>query len=246
VDLKTGKISGAEALLRWHHPQRGIIKPDKFIPIAEETGLIIPIGEWVLQAACKQTKIWQDAGFHCLRVAVNLSGRQFSQIDLSQKILQILRETGFHPQHIDLELTESMLVSNTEVAIRRLKTLKSLGMQIAVDDFGTGYSSLSYLQEFPFDILKIDRCFVRNITANPHNAAITEAIIQIAKTLELKLIAEGVETEAELNFVCRHNCDLMQGYLFSEPVPPQEFEKLLFSGKNLQFSPKQDHEAKVR
>lgn len=245
VDLKTGKISGAEALLRWHHPQRGIIEPDKFIPLAEETGLIIPIGEWVLHTACKQTKIWHDAGFRCLRVAVNLSGRQFSQLDLSHNILQIVREIGFHPQYIDLELTESMLVSNTDVAIRRLKTLKSLGMQIAIDDFGTGYSSLSYLQKFPFDILKIDRCFVRNITANPHNAGITEAIIQIAKTLELKLIAEGVETEAELNFVCQHNCDIMQGYLFSKPLPPQEFEELLFSGKNLQFSLKKDHEANV-
>lgn len=245
VDLKTGKISGAEALLRWHHPQRGIIEPDKFIPLAEESGLIIPIGEWVLHTACKQTKIWHDAGFRCLRVAVNLSGRQFEKIDLSHKIVQIVKEIGFHPQYIDLELTESMLVSNTDVAIRRLKTLKSLGVQIAVDDFGTGYSSLSYLQKFPFDILKIDRCFIRNITVNPHNTAITEAIIQIAKTLELKLIAEGVETEAELNFVYRHNCDVMQGYLFSKPLPPQEFEQLLFSGRHLQLSPKQDHEANV-
>ncbi|MBD0361581.1 MAG: EAL domain-containing protein, partial [Coleofasciculus sp. C3-bin4] len=212
---------------------RGLVSPDKFIPLAEETGLIISIGEWVLHTACKQTKVWQNAGFSSLRVAVNLSSRQFSQIDLRHQLVHILMETGLDPKYIELELTESMLVQNTEVAIRRLNALKALGVEIAIDDFGTGYSSLSYLQQFPFDILKIDRCFIRNITENSNNAAITKAIIEMAKSLNLKLIAEGVETEAELSFVCKHKCDGMQGYLFSRPVPAHEFEQLLTSGKCL-------------
>ena len=233
VNLKTGKIVGTEALVRWQHPERGLVSPDKFIPIAEETGLIVPIGEWVLKTACQQTKIWQDAGFKALRVAVNLSSRQFSQIDLRHQLVAILMETGLDPKYIELELTESMLVQNTEVAIRRLNALKSLGVEIAIDDFGTGYSSLSYLQQFPFDILKIDRCFIRNITENPSNSAITKAIIEMAKTLNLKLVAEGVETESELSFVCQNQCDGMQGYLFSRPLPAHEFQQLLISNKCL-------------
>ena len=233
VNLKTGRIVGAEALVRWQHPERGLVSPDKFIPVAEETGLIMPIGEWVLHTACKQTKLWQTAGFSSLRVAINLSSRQFSQIDLRKQLVQILMETGLDPKYIELELTESMLVQNTEVAIRRLNALKALGVEIAIDDFGTGYSSLSYLQQFPFDILKIDRCFIRNITENANNTAITKAIIAMAKSLNLKLIAEGVETEAELSFVYQQQCDGMQGFLFSRPVPAQEFEQLLKAGKRL-------------
>lgn len=233
VDLHSGKIIGAEALVRWRHPERGLVSPDKFIPIAEETGLIVPIGEWVLWTACKQTKIWQTSGFPDLRVAVNLSSRQFSQIDLRKQLVQILMDTRLDPRYVELELTESMLVQNTEVAIRRLNALKSLGVQIAIDDFGTGYSSLNYLQQFPFDILKIDRCFIQDITDNPSNAAITKAIIEMAKTLDLKLVAEGVETEAELSFVRQNQCHVMQGYLFSRPVPDREFEQLLTSGKCL-------------
>ena len=233
VSLKTGQIVGAEALVRWQHPERGLVSPDKFIPIAEETGLIVPIGEWVLRTACQQTKIWQDDGFSALRIAVNLSSRQFSQIDLRHQLVSILIETGLDPKYIELELTESMLVQNTDVAIRRLNALKSLGVEIAIDDFGTGYSSLSYLQQFPFDILKIDRCFIRNITENPSNYAITKAIIEMAKTLKLKLVAEGVETESELAFVCQNQCDGMQGYFFSRPLPTHEFEQLLHSNKRL-------------
>ncbi len=233
VNLQTGEIVGAEALVRWQHPERGLVSPDKFIPIAEETGLIVPIGEWVLHTACKQVKLWQTEGFPSLRVAVNLSSRQFSQIDLRHQLVQILIATGLDPKYIELELTESMLVQNTEVAIRRLNALKALGVTIAIDDFGTGYSSLSYLQQFPFDILKIDRCFIRNITENANNAAITKAIIEMAKSLNLKLIAEGVETEAELSFVCQHQCDGMQGYLFSRPIPAPEFHQLLMTGKRL-------------
>jgi len=233
VNLQTGEIVGAEALVRWQHPERGLVSPDKFIPIAEETGLIVPIGEWVLHTACQQVKLWQTEGFPSLRVAVNLSSRQFSQIDLRHQLVQILIATGLDPKYIELELTESMLVQNTEVAIRRLNALKALGVTIAIDDFGTGYSSLSYLQQFPFDILKIDRCFIRNITENANNAAITKAIIEMAKSLNLKLIAEGVETEAELSFVCQHQCDGMQGYLFSRPIPAPEFHQLLMAGKRL-------------
>ncbi|HEY9668745.1 MAG TPA: EAL domain-containing protein [Coleofasciculaceae cyanobacterium] len=235
VSLKTGRIVSAEALVRWQHPTRGLVSPDKFISIAEETGLIISIGEWVLQTACKQTKVWQNAGFESLGIAVNLSSRQFSQINLRHQLVQILTATGLDSKYIELELTESMLVQDTEVAIRTLNALKSLGVQIAVDDFGTGYSSLSYLQQFPFDILKIDRCFIRNITENPNNAAITKAIIEMAKSLNLKLIVEGVETEAELSFACNHQCDGMQGYLFSRPLPAHEFEQLLTSHKSLQL-----------
>lgn len=233
VDLKTGQIVGAEALVRWQHSERGLVSPDKFIPIAEETGLIIPIGEWVLQTACQQTKIWHEAGFSDLRIAVNLSSRQFNQIDFSHQLVSILREISLDPKYIELELTESMLVQNTEVAIRRLNALKSLGVEIAIDDFGTGYSSLSYLQQFPFNILKVDRSFIHDITKNPNNAAITRAIIEMAKSLNLKVIVEGVETEAELAFSCHHQCDVMQGYIFSRPLPAHDFEKLLISKKRL-------------
>lgn len=233
LDLETGKIIGAEALLRWEHPERGLVSPIKFIPLAEETGLILPIGEWVLKMACQQTRHWQKVGYPHLKIAVNLSGRQFQQLDLRHRLVKIFTETGLRPEYLELELTESMLVENTDVAIRRLQALKALGVEIAIDDFGTGYSSLSYLQQFPFDTLKIDRCFIRNIQDNPSQAAITQAIIEMANTLDLKLVAEGVETDAELSFVVQHHCHKMQGYLFSKPLPAKEFESLLFSGKYL-------------
>lgn len=233
LNLETGKIIGAEALLRWEHPERGLVSPIKFIPLAEETGLILPIGEWVLKTACQQTRHWQKMGYPHLKIAVNLSGRQFQQLDLRHRLVKIFTETGLRPEYLELELTESMLVENTDVAIRRLQALKALGVEIAIDDFGTGYSSLSYLQQFPFDTLKIDRCFIRNIHDNPSHAAITQAIIEMANTLDLKLVAEGVETDAELSFVVQHHCHKMQGYLFSKPLPAKEFESLLFSEKAL-------------
>ncbi|EDX77911.1 cyclic diguanylate phosphodiesterase (EAL) domain protein [Coleofasciculus chthonoplastes PCC 7420] len=233
LNLETGKIIGAEALLRWEHPERGLVSPIKFIPLAEETGLILPIGEWVLKTACQQTRHWQKMGYPHLKIAVNLSGRQFQQLDLRHRLVKIFTETGLRPEYLELELTESMLVENTDVAIRRLQALKALGVEIAIDDFGTGYSSLSYLQQFPFDTLKIDRCFIRNIQDNPSQAAITQAIIEMANTLDLKLVAEGVETDAELSFVVQHHCHKMQGYLFSKPLPAKEFESLLFSEKAL-------------
>ena len=237
VNLQTGKITGAEALIRWLHPDKGLISPAKFIPIAEETNLIIPIGEWVLKTACQQIKTWQKAGFSALQIAVNLSGRQFNLPNLRSMLFQILIETGLEPQYLELELTESILVQEPEVGSIRLKALKALGINIAIDDFGTGYSSLSYLQQFPFDILKIDQCFVRNLTTDPKTKAITTAIIQMAHNLNLKLVAEGVETNEELAFLQENNCDEIQGYLFSRPLTAQEFGNLLRSGQNLQFTP---------
>ena len=236
VSLSTGQIVGAEALLRWHHPELGMISPDKFIPIAEENNLIIPIGEWVLKTACEQTKYWQKSGFTSLKIAVNLSGRQFDRANLRANIFQILIDTGLDPKYLELELTESILVQQPEVGVVRLTAFKALGVQIAIDDFGTGYSSLSYLHQFPFDTLKIDRCFVGNLTKDEKTKAITTAIIKIAHDLNLKLIAEGVETDEELAFLQANNCDEIQGYLFSRPLDSEEFEELLQSGKSLQIS----------
>ncbi|MGB7519955.1 MAG: bifunctional diguanylate cyclase/phosphodiesterase, partial [Spirulinaceae cyanobacterium] len=236
ISLRTGKITGVEALVRWDSPGKGLISPNKFIPLAEETGLIIPIGEWVLSTACRQGKIW-----HSLRktapllIAVNLSGRQFSQPELRQSLVKILVDTGLDPQYLELELTESILVQNVTLARNKLNALKMLGIKIAIDDFGTGYSSLSYLQQFPFDILKIDRCFIHNIQHNTKNAAITNAILQMAHSLSFKVIAEGVETNAELNFLRQNNCDEMQGFLFSHPLTAGEFEELLMSEQSLAF-----------
>jgi diguanylate cyclase (GGDEF)-like protein len=233
VDMRTGQIIGAEALLRWHHPEKKVISPVEFIPIAEETGLIIPIGEWVLRTACTQTKLWQNGLFRDLNIAVNLSVHQFNQHNIIEKICEVLRETGLNPATLELELTEGSIVQNPEATRRIFSELKLLGIQISIDDFGTGYSSLSYLQQFPFDTLKIDKCFVYDIANDSKNAAITTAIIQMAHGLNLKVIAEGVETQAEQYFLAEHECDAMQGYLFSRPLPAQEFEKLLIEGKRL-------------
>lgn len=227
VSLETGRIVGAEALVRWQSPERGLVPPTEFIPLAEATGLIIPLGEWVLQTACLQTKKWQMAGFPPLQVAVNLSSVQFNQTDLIERVQQTLSQTHLEPQFLSLELTESLLVQNVEATILKLSQFKELNIQIAIDDFGTGYASLGYLQHFPFDLLKIDRCFVNGIDRNPKNAAITTALIQMAHELQLKIIAEGVEQEAEKAFLAHQGCDRMQGYLFSRPLPAADFEQLL-------------------
>lgn len=234
VGLKNGRIVGAEALLRWHHPQRGMISPVKFIPLAEQTGLIAPIGEWVLQTACNQTKSWQAEGLPPVRVAVNLSFRQFNQVDLSERLVRILYESGLDPSYLELELTESILVQNIDSTIDKLNELKAMGVKISLDDFGTGYSSLSYLQQFPFDLLKIDRCFVQGINTNPTNAALTKAIIQMAHSLNLKVIAEGVETREELAVLYENQCDNIQGYLFSRPVKAEDFKRMLQEDKQLE------------
>jgi diguanylate cyclase (GGDEF)-like protein len=237
VSLNTGQIIGGEALLRWQHPQGGTISPKQFIPLAEETGMIEAIGEWVLFTACHQLKTWHDSGLTQLRVAVNLSGCQLRQPHLHQRIMQILSKTQLHPQHLELELTESTLIEDVELASQRLQALKAIGVQLAIDDFGTGYSSLSLLHRFLFDILKLDRCFVRGIHFNSKNRAIATAIIAMAHQLNLKLVAEGVETNAELGFLCEQHCDEMQGYLFSRPLPAASFETLLRNDQRLQIAP---------
>ncbi|MEG4272132.1 MULTISPECIES: EAL domain-containing response regulator [unclassified Microcoleus] len=230
VNVQTGKIMSAEALVRWLHPEKGLISPAEFIPHAEETGFIVQLGEWVLQTACRQMQVWHNAGF-ALRVAVNLSPRQFHQPNLCSRVAQILAETGLEPSSLELELTESLMVEDAESAIATLQQLKNLGLSISIDDFGTGYSSLSYLTQYPFDTLKIDRCFISNITDGCTNAAIVKAIIEMAHSLCLEVIAEGVETEAEKDFLWRYECDTMQGYLFSPPLVAADFERLLVEGK---------------
>jgi len=233
ISLKTGEIVGSEALARWYHPVRGLISPVKFIPIAEETGLIDLIGQWVLKTACQQMKVWNQSFQSSLRVTVNLSTRQLNQIQLREQIMEILVTTGLNPKDLELEVTESSLVQDCDLAARRLKALKNLGLQVAIDDFGTGYSSFSYLQQFPFDTLKIDQIFIRDLPNQIKNAAITDAMISMAHQMNLKVIAEGVETQEELHFLKEHHCDEIQGFLFSKPLPKEEFEKLVASGKKM-------------
>jgi diguanylate cyclase (GGDEF)-like protein/PAS domain S-box-containing protein len=230
VDLAAASIVGMEVLLRWNHPKHGPIAPARFIPLAEEMGLIVPIGAWVLRAACEQTRAWQLAGLGQLRVAVNLSPRQFTQKGLAQSIAAVLHETGLEARFLELELTESMVMTDVDHAITILRELKELGVQIAIDDFGTGYSSLSYLRRFPIDVLKIDQSFVRDITLEEDGAAIVRTIISLAHSLRLTVIAEGVETDAQLAYLRQHACNQVQGYLFSRPVAAAEFAALIGKG----------------
>ena len=234
VDLSSGAITGMEALIRWQHPEEGLLYPADFIDIAEETGLIIPIGTWVLRAACSQNKQWQEAGLPSIKVAVNLSARQFAQQNLSETIAKILADSGLSPKQLELELTESLIMNDVDQAIGVLRNIKALGVGISVDDFGTGYSSLSYLKRLPIDVLKIDRTFVSDIGAGDgDDAAIVTSIITLAHALKLRVIAEGVETEQQLNYLRGSGCDEMQGYFFSRPVPAEAFAQLLQSGKQL-------------
>lgn len=225
--LPEGKIVGAEALIRWNHPDLGLVSPGLFIPLAEETGLILPIGEWVLKQVAAQGKAWQQAGFPPLLLAVNVSARQFRRVDFAGEVLQILRNSGFDPHHLELELTESTLMTHVEENIETLKKLNALGIRIAIDDFGTGYSSLSYLKRLPVDILKIDRSFVSEVPDNRDGAAIVEAIIAMAHSMGLHIIAEGVETAEQLEFLQMRKCSEIQGYYFSHPLPAEQFEQLL-------------------
>jgi len=236
VSLESGNIIGMEALLRWHSPLFGSVSPNEFIPIAEETGLILPIGEWVLRTACLQTRRWHDLGFAMLRVAVNLSTRQFRQASLVQVVRQTLADTGLPANLLELEITESAFIDDADEAIAMCLALKTLGIKLSLDDFGTGYSSLAYLSRFPFDKLKIDQGFVRDIIENPINAAIATAAIVMARSLNLSVLAEGVETEAQANFLRGRRCDSMQGYLFSPALPPGEFEQLLAGNKRLRLA----------
>ncbi len=227
INLKSGKIIGTEALLRWQHPEKGLISPQEFISVAEETGLIMPIGEWVLRTACAQVKVWHDAGSNGLPVAVNISGRQFQNRDLAELVKTVLTETGLDPHQLDLELTESILMNDAESTLISMNKLHALGVTFSVDDFGTGYSSLSYLKRFPIDTLKIDQSFVRDIPNNTDDTAIARAIIAMAHSVGIKVIAEGVENAEQLAFLRTHKCDGMQGYYFSIPVPAEAITKLL-------------------
>ena len=233
VNIATGQVIGAEALVRWQNPDRGIISPAEFIPLAEETGLIIQIGEWVLLSACAQAASWLAAGFSPFTMSVNLSARQLSDPELKARIVQILETTGLEPANLELEMTESALVENATVAGATLNELKALGIRIAIDDFGTGYATLGYLKQFAFDSLKIDRIFVRNANEDAQNAAITTAVILLGHSLKMTVIAEGVETEAELAFLKQHQCDIMQGYLFSRPEPAPVIESMLVAAQGL-------------
>jgi diguanylate cyclase (GGDEF)-like protein len=229
TDLRSGQIIGAEALVRWNHPEWGLVRPARFIPLAEETGLIVQLGEWVLGEACRQARAWMDQGLKPGVVSVNLSARQFRQEGLVRTVSRILEETRLDPSLLEFELTESMVMHNVESAIATLQGLKSLGVALSMDDFGTGYSSLSYLKQLPVDTLKIDRSFVRDIGAgeNPDDGVIAQAIISLGHSLRLKVIAEGVETDAQLRFLKRHGCDELQGFLYGEAVPPAEYAKVL-------------------
>ncbi len=231
VDATSGAIVGAEALVRWQHPALGLLLPSEFVPIAEENGLIVPVGEWVLRTACAQNRQWQSDGLPPIRTVVNLSGRQLRQSTLIETVRDILRQTGLDPRWLGLELTESMLMDRQHEAIAALQALRAMGLHLSIDDFGTGYSSLSYLKHFPVDTLKIDRCFVRELTSAPGDAAITAAIIAMAHALELKVVAEGVETEEQLAFLRSEGCDEIQGYLMGRPVVAERFAEWLGRGR---------------
>ncbi len=227
MSLSSGRIFAAEALLRWKHPVRGVISPATFIPLAEETGLIVPIGEWVLRAACRQLKAWQDAGLPPLIVSVNVSARQFRERDWAARVAAILSETGLDARYLELELTESLIMQDVPGAVAMMHELEAIGVHLAIDDFGTGYSSLSALKRFPVRRLKIDRSFVEDIPSDPEDEAITAAIISLAQKLGLRVVAEGVESEAQVEFLQQCGCDEIQGYFFSRPLPAGEFEAML-------------------
>lgn len=227
IDVATGSTTGAEALLRWNCRELGAIPPAEFIPLAEETGLIVPIGEWVLRTACAQAKAWRLAGVPLPRVAVNVSVHQFAQDDFPALVARILSEVGLEPGALEIEITESVLLKDGEAALTTLRELKALGVHLAIDDFGTGYSSLAYLKQFPIDRLKIDRTFVCSVNNDPQDRAIAAAIIAMAESMNLSVTAEGVETEGQLSFLRSRHCDEAQGYLLSRPLPTQEAAEFL-------------------
>ncbi len=227
MDLTTGAITGLEALLRWKHPEMGMIPPDTFIPVAENCGLILPIGEWIVRTACAQAREWHDRGLLVVPIAVNVSAVQFRQEGFCEMIRRIMRETGLAPHLLELELTESLLLSNEDVMFGVLSELKAMGVNLTIDDFGTGYSSLSYLRQFPVKKLKIDRSFIRDVALNHDDAAITSAIISMARKLNLKVIAEGVENQEQVAFLRAQRCDELQGYYFSRPLTPEKLIELL-------------------
>jgi diguanylate cyclase (GGDEF)-like protein len=231
VEIATGLITGTEALLRWKHPVRGLVPPMDFISLAEDTGLIVPIGEWVLATACAQNKIWQDLGLANLGIAVNLSARQFSDSMLLAKLTRIIHASGIDPSTLELEITESVVMSHGECAVGVLEELKSIGVQIAIDDFGTGYSSLGYLKRFPIDTIKVDRSFIRDIPADSGDMKIARAIIAMAHALRLNVVAEGVENAEQLKFLGAQRCDAVQGYFLFRPLPVDQVTDALMANR---------------
>jgi EAL domain-containing protein (putative c-di-GMP-specific phosphodiesterase class I) len=227
VDFKTNTITGVEALLRWQNPYLGSVTPTQFIPVAEETGLIVSIGKWVMQTACAQNVAWQQQGLPAVCMAVNLSLRQLTDDNLIDNIKTALNDSGMAPNLLELEITESMVMHNPTRMISILAKIKSMGVRLAIDDFGTGYASLAQIKHFPVDTLKVDRAFIRNIPQAAEDKAITEAIIAMGKTLSLTVVAEGVETVEQMNFLKEHSCDEMQGFYFSKPIMPEQFADLL-------------------
>jgi diguanylate cyclase (GGDEF)-like protein/PAS domain S-box-containing protein len=233
IELATGRIVGVEALVRWQHPRDGMIPPARFIPVAEQSRLIARLDEWVLRAACRQQRAWQDAGLPEIRMAVNLSAPQFETRDLAARVARLCIEMGVDPRTLELELTESTAMGNPDRAVATLLELRAIGVRASIDDFGTGYSSLAYLKRFPITALKIDRSFVRDVGDDPDGAAIATAIIRVGHSLGLKVIAEGVETRAQLRFIQANGCDEMQGYLASRPVPAEAIGQMLGDGRRL-------------
>jgi len=233
-DVRTERITGLEALPRWQHPKLGLVPPDKFVRIAENCGLILPIGEWVLRTACSQARKWQDEGLPAVTVAVNVSAVQVRQEGFCELVRKVLCEIGLASQYLELELTESLLLANPDLMLSVVQELKAMGLTLAIDDFGTGYSSFSYLRQFRADKFKIDRTFIQDVAVNPDDAKITAAIISMAQSLRLKVIAEGVEDEAQLSFLRDHKCDETQGYYFSKPLAVDKV-----ADKLRRWSPKQ-------
>jgi EAL domain-containing protein (putative c-di-GMP-specific phosphodiesterase class I) len=239
VDMATGQITGVEALLRWTHPDLGMLPPMQFIPLAEETGLIVPIGRWVLKEACAQNMAWQRRGLQPISMAVNLSPRQFADEHLLQDIDEALAASGMAPVLLQLEVTESMVMRNVPRAVKVLDSIQSRGIRLAIDDFGTGYSSMSLMKQFPIDTIKIDRSFVRDLPNDSEDQAIAQAIISMGKALGMTVVAEGVETTEQETFLRNHACDEMQGYLFSKPLPSQQLAALLGSAPPIVSPPLQ-------
>ena len=227
LDFASGQIIGMEALVRWAHPEMGLVPPMRFIPVAEETGQIVEIGLWVLRAACQETRRWHDQGYGHLRVAVNVSARQFNQDDFAAQVQRVLQDTGLAPERLELELTESLIMQRPERVIGTMEELRALGVKFSIDDFGTGYSSLSQLKRFPIDKLKIDQSFTRDIGTDANGTAIIRAIIALGSSMRLQVVAEGVETEEQQRFLIDNGCHSMQGYLFSRPIPAADFSRLL-------------------
>jgi diguanylate cyclase (GGDEF)-like protein len=227
VSTKTGKIAGAEALIRWQHPERGLVSPMEFVSVLEDTGLIVPVGEWALEEICNQYTIWNQMGFGNISLALNLSAKQFVDTGLCEKVRQTLEKMGPNPDFLELEVTESILMGDFQSATKTLEDLHALGIKLSIDDFGTGYSSLAYLKLLPVDVLKIDRAFVMGLPDDVQDNAIVRVILLLAKALNLKVVAEGVETKEQLDFLINEQCDYIQGYYYSKPIPSEQFTRLL-------------------